>query len=702
MSDQIDKNPPIPAPRPGPLAALPVAIVFGLSAGLIDGSITFNTTRSQAIGLIGPWPLVAIAAGGIGLAFWLTRLVAERWIAKRFGLRREGLAPAALVFWLALFSILFATSFPAMIGTGRARIYGSIYLVVAAFGAVVAYQFAMDPARSNRFAFPLKILFLCAVPISGLAFTSAWIHGVEPAAAQASGFIWMDKAFIIYAIVIVLLGAVFAARWRNITAGAAILATASLGIAWIGWHTQTAILIERSLGGHPARVGESRAPDHVILITIDTLRADHLSCYSDDAPPTPNIDQLATDGVRFARTTAPSPWTLPSMASIVTGLYPDTHRVTDRTAQLAGEAVTLAEFVRADGYATAATVKNHFLRPQYNFLQGFGPYTSFPPHVPPKRGSIGALIVRSYIESLPFEISVEKQVDHALDWCAQNEESKSFFWLHTFDPHYPYEPPERFRPPGTPPERIGYSFDRMLEIRGDKFTPTDVEKAWIHQLYEAEVRHVDEQIGRLIEGLRSLGVYDEALIVLTSDHGEELWEHGEFEHGHTLYEELLHVPLIIKGPGIPGGLSVETRVSPASVLPTVLDVLEIPHDRKRLATPSLAALWNAPAERFYEPPFVSNHLLYNETQECVIFEDMKYIHPLGGSAEMLFDLAADPAEMNNLAPERPDALPRFQGLIARHRMQAEALRGINALVETAEVSLDEKSIKDLQALGYLR
>lgn len=702
MPDKTDENPQNLTPGPGPWAALPAAIVIGLSAGLIDGVITFNTTRSQAIGLIGPWPLVAIVAAGLGFGYWMTHLAFERWIAKRFGLRREGLAPAALVFWIALISILFATSFPAMIGTGRAKIYGPIYLAVAAFSSVVAYHFATDPARSRRFAFPVKVLFLCAVPISGLAFAGAWVHAFELAASQAPGLLWMDSVFIVCGIAIVLLGAVFAARWRNITAGAAILAAASLGIASIGRHAQTASLIEQSLGGHPSRIGESEAPDHVILITIDTLRADHLSCYSDTAPPTPNIDQLAKDGVRFAHTIAPSPWTLPSLASIVTGLYPDTHLITHRFAQLSNELVTMAEFLRADGYATAATVENLYLMPNYNFTQGFDLYRSFPPQVPPRRGGVGSLIVRSYVERLEDRVAVEDQVDDLLKRIARNRNSKSFFWLHTFDPHYPYAPPVRFHPASPPAKRIGYAYDLLLKVVADEITLTSAEQAWIGELYKAEVRYIDEQIGRLIDGLRILGVYDKTLIILTSDHGEEFWDHGGYEHGHTLYQELLEVPLIIKAPRIPKGLRIETRVSLTSILPTLLDILGIPHDPERFAAPSLTPLWSDLTERFYEEPIISNHLLYNEAQESVTFENMKYIRPLGDSAEMLFDLAVDPAEKNNLALERRRELPRFRALIAHYRRQAKELRNANTLVEINEIPFDAKAIEDLQALGYLR
>ncbi|MCA9573630.1 MAG: sulfatase-like hydrolase/transferase, partial [Myxococcales bacterium] len=157
-----------------------------------------------------------------------------------------------------------------------------------------------------------------------------------------------------------------------------------------------------------------------------------------------------------------------------------------------------------------------------------------------------------------------------LAWLDAGGDAPSFLWLHYFDVHQPYTPAPRFRPAGEPPPGVGWRFDRFREVRSGHFVPDEAQRDWIARLYLAEVRQLDAELGRLLDALRARGRYDDALIVLVSDHGEELWDHGGFEHGHTVHDELLRVPLFVKLPGARHAGVVRGPVSIEAVAPTVL------------------------------------------------------------------------------------------------------------------------------------
>jgi arylsulfatase A-like enzyme/Flp pilus assembly protein TadD len=293
------------------------------------------------------------------------------------------------------------------------------------------------------------------------------------------------------------------------------------------------------LAGQPAK--KAATPD-VFLITIDTLRADHVHCYGYAPIQTPALDSLAKDGIRFARAFTPSPITNTSHTSILTGLLPSTHGVTDFAIPLIAAHATLAELLKKNGYRTAAFIgavilDSKTLAPGLD--RGFDFYDNFPEHSPTKSRW-------GRVERRGMEV-----VQHAETWMTAHSAGTHFVWIHLYDPHDPYEPP--------PPYSQTYK-DR---------------------LYDGEIAYADSALAHFVAYLKNNRRYENALIVVVGDHGEGLGEHQENTHGIFLYDSTTHVPLIVKLPVKPPGRSdaarmVEAQVRTTDILPTVTDLLSVP------------------------------------------------------------------------------------------------------------------------------
>ncbi len=304
---------------------------------------------------------------------------------------------------------------------------------------------------------------------------------------------------------------------------------------------------------------------NVLLVTVDTLRADHVGAYGHPNPTTPTLDRLAAQGVRFADATVQWPKTWPSMASMLTGTFPATNGVRLRTqAPLARRNETLAELLRAAGYRTAAVVSNLNVGKQFGFDQGFDSFveswleklvretnrTSFQNHPGAVKRYTDATIV----------------TDQALAWLESVRPQERFFaWLHYMEPHGPYAPPRahrepfegRFRPESVPWSRIP-AYQRQYHpetglARGDL--------AYYKTLYDGEIRYFDSQLARVVEALERRGLFEHTLIVVTADHGESMGEHDYYlEHGKLPYQSTARVPLVMVLPGrLPAGRVVSRR-----------------------------------------------------------------------------------------------------------------------------------------------
>jgi arylsulfatase A-like enzyme len=437
----------------------------------------------------------------------------------------------------------------------------------------------------------------------------------------------------------------------------------------------------------------------VILITIDTLRRDALSCYGGDNA-TPNLDALAENGVVFDNALSAAPWTLPALASIVTGLAPAAHTAVVHGSTLPESLITLAEYLQRDGYHTGAIGYNPYLASSRRMNQGFSSYETYP-RPPVARSIASAVLSRVMPRFYLSEASTPDIADMSIQWVTENRERDFFFWSHYFDPHGPWEPPLEYRPALDPPPGMGYRFEGVKEARAGMKAAQPFQRDWLRHLYNGEVRYVDAAVGRFLDALKGLGIYDEALIVVTSDHGEEFWEHGNLGHGQSLYNELLGVPLIVKLPRGAGEVRVPEMVPTQALLATILDLCGVPYESPDPNVSSLRPLIEESAEEFEVRPVFSGALAFYEDQEAVTFDRTKYIRALHSLEEQLYDLQTDPGERDNLIADAPNRAQKARGLLDDHDSLASELRSRFDVLQSENLELDAETIRRLKALGYL-
>ncbi len=328
---------------------------------------------------------------------------------------------------------------------------------------------------------------------------------------------------------------------------------------------------------------------NICLITMDAQRADHLGCYGytppnpliDGSGMTPNIDAVAREGLLFENAFSTSSWTLPSVASWLTGKWPHETGVDISNKNFPELTITLPEVLKLSGYRCAAFTCNPWLGPETGIGRGFDEYREY---YSTSKASTGLYLDDVwYWINTKLDISgmrelgrliVNKQLGQAERWLDNNSKGKFFLWVHLYDPHHPWMPPEPYR--GQLPDVGGVhrpaNFRASSAYRQGSEQIDFDKRRHIINLYDAETRFSDEAVGRLLEKINELGLEEDTLIIIASDHGEELFEHNGLEHGHTLYREVLHVPLIMRLPGkIQSGMRISEPVSLIDLHPTILD-----------------------------------------------------------------------------------------------------------------------------------
>ena len=294
----------------------------------------------------------------------------------------------------------------------------------------------------------------------------------------------------------------------------------------------------------------------------------------------------------------------------------------------------------------------------------------------------------------------DELTDRAIRWLDANADQDSFLWLHYFDPHVPYSPPAAFMPQDAPSARFAQGFFDLQEVRLGHVVPTPDEKRWIKALYDGEVQYFDSEFGRLLDHLEQRGWYDDTLIVFTSDHGEEFWEHGGFEHGHEVWEEVLGVPLIVKLPNGAMQKDVAVAVSVESVGPTIQELCGLKVDEFRTSPPLFArSTLEATAS---EQALVSLGMLYYEERLALLEDGTKYVLFPDLEREELYDLASDPREQRDRSHERSEGLGHFRSLWSDRKARAADLRSHWGIEGAETVGLDSAATAELRALGYVR
>jgi arylsulfatase A-like enzyme len=431
----------------------------------------------------------------------------------------------------------------------------------------------------------------------------------------------------------------------------------------------------------------SAPPRRILLISVDTLRADALSCYRAQTPGTPALDALAGDSVVFRQARSAAPWTLPAMASAMTGVSPQVHLATGLGGRVPARLTTIAEVLRRAGYRTAALVSSPLLSRTAQLDQGFQEYTAFP-------GDPGTAGTKP--------ADPDRLAGLAARWLRGKNQEKLFLWVHFYDPHPPYGPPAAYLQGKEPPPgmRRDLTVEEQLAIRLRQRDPGPAEKEWNRQLYRAEVRWVDAAVGSLIADLKRSGLYEDTLVILLSDHGEELWEHGGVGHGHTLFEELLRVPFLVKLPGEARRGAVDVPVSTASLAATVLDLAGTPLPARYPAARSLSPLLRG--ETVSPEPLLSTGLQRIEEREAVVFGDFKLIRWMTSGRQELYDLGRDPGEAADLSASSPEKTAEGGKLLDRFEAEGDRGRKRLGITRRERVPLDPEALKRLRALGYVQ
>ena len=478
-----------------------------------------------------------------------------------------------------------------------------------------------------------------------------------------------------------------------------------------------ALVAEPSAALHALAGADPVPPQGVLVIMIDTLRRDHLPMYGYERDNAPHLTQLANEGTLFEDAISQGSWTKVAATSLLTGLYGTTHGLADMSDRLPASVTTLAESFRDAGYTTFATSSVPFSGKLSNLHQG-----------------VDLMYERGSIEGDFFAAKTARPfTDLFLDWLEQVHDVPFFAFLHVFDPHSPFEPNEpwnaHWMDSGVMAEHrehmklvsevieSDFMKDQALPDQAemdasgvDQATYIEREKIW----YDASIRAMDEEIGRILERLKELGLSERTLIAVVSDHGEEFLEHGRHFHGYTAYGEMLNVPLFLWQPGVvPAGLRIAETVETISLMPTLLGLSRVPTPAEvqgQDLLPLMAAT-NAPEGLGWEerPAFSERRIAPDAfgddqrptTSLTVVAPPWKLIwnteRPDDVHEYEPYNHETDPLNQTDVAADNPDVVERLAQHLTAWRERAEAAR---VSVEASMEELDEQEIEHLRAMGY--
>jgi arylsulfatase A-like enzyme len=633
-----------------------------------------------------PATALASLAAAAGVAF-VAYLALRALVGLALRRRTDATAQSATAgfFVATLFAIV---RIDALEATPPAVLDATIALAVAATVAACGYM-AAERARATGARAPARAAR--ALPALALIATAhAWIGFVGIGDVTSMRFALASAAALVVGVGVFLLAWTAPSRraqWSVVVVLVAVVAAGSAGML-------------RVIAASPRHdtAGVGHGVGHVVLITVDTLRRDVLSCYGSETVRTPNIDSIARDGCLFENAVSPSSWPLPAFAAMMTGLPTSVHGATRTNSVIPPGTRTLAEHFRDAGYQTQAFVTNAVLAAHRGIARGFAEYALS--HSAWRAPSLGETVVEALTPSpLPRQATPAQLTDAAVAWVDAHRGDDFFLWVHYLDPHLPYEPPANLIEGGAHAD-LGTVLPVDSDTRTSMSTFGNPERrAWARALYDGEVRWVDMQIGRLLAALREGGMYEDALVVFGSDHGEEFWDHDGFEHGHTLYGELVDMPLIVKAPRARSGVRLDAHVTTADVMPTMLDLCSIPFDSTEFSvsmSPFLDGTVQPPGGR----TLYSAGTLFASEREAIVFEGVKYIRSLVTGREELYDLRSDRKELRSLVAVDATLLERARALMEEHLARAEAYCRDHGVTRTT-VEMDPRELQQLRALGYL-
>lgn len=433
-----------------------------------------------------------------------------------------------------------------------------------------------------------------------------------------------------------------------------------------------------------------RTAKNVVIVLVDTLRADKLKPFDRRSRvKTPVVDQLAKEGAVFLQAQSPENWTKPAVASVLTGLYPASHHAKTDEAKLSKDALMLSEHMKGAGFATGSFIANGYVSDKFGFDQGWDYYTNF---------------IRERKTT-----DAENVFREAFGWIKKQKGKRFFAYIQTIDPHVPYDPPEAFLKLYDRGAYAGAVTPRRtpdLLAKAKRSPPavtfTDADKRRLKALHDGEISYHDVHLGRFVEQLKKMGVWEDTLFVLTSDHGEELDDHGKWGHGHSLYQELLNVPLMFRLPrSVPPGVKVAHTVSTVDIPSTVLELTGLdgmPHDEGHSLVPWMHGVWG-----YGLPMAVSDFL-----DDRRAIRAGRWKMELRGINTSFYDLKRDPREQRPLSKaQRPLGLRYCRVLLGQFLGASDygdwlsAEQGRAARLKKEKADVDPTLRGQLEALGYV-
>lgn len=544
--------------------------------------------------------------------------------------------------------------------------------------------------------------FVCAIRIHQTFFPGARVSSL-PVLAEAA--ILLVLFAYLFRKSFPLVEALFTARRHKIMrTGFLIL---ELGVLF--WFTP---LVQRT----PAPIGAPvRKMPNLVLITLDTTRRDHLSLYGYNRKTTPHLDQFAHDGIVFDNAYSVSSWTLPSHASMFTGKIPTAHGASWSHWWVDSSETMLAEILHSAGYVTAGFVSGPFLLSSLNIAQGFDYYND---QLDFAGGIRNYQLVRVIKSLFPFEFrwmdgqrGGKELTDLALSWIqSRNGKTPFFLFLNYFDPHDPYRPPppydglygSNYRGPMNGFIRGLYSDRSTGERRiggknGRPLTPEDYQK--LRDLYDGEIRFMDDQVGRLLEYFNNARMTSDTLFIIAGDHGESIGDHHLIDHGHTLYQEQIRIPMMIVGPGFTGGKRIQSLVRNIDVLPTLLETLRINATLRIQGKSFLPYLTNDQDDGRKYIGEVSDD---PRTRVQPFQRDLKAVIDGGWKffwsskkANQLFDLNNDPSESVDLISGNKYDETRFQQFLLQYLQTVEKKNA------STQQNIDESTLESIKSNNYV-
>jgi arylsulfatase len=417
---------------------------------------------------------------------------------------------------------------------------------------------------------------------------------------------------------------------------------------------------------------------NVILIIIDTMRAGHAGCYGYHRNTTPSLDRFASGAILFRNAISPAPWTTPTVASIFTGQYPHVLGYEDEAVVLDEKFPCLAEILRNSGYATGGIISHAYISSSFGIGQGFDTYD--------EENAQGH-----------GHVSSPSITDKAIAFIEEHRDSNFFLFLHYFDPHCDYVQHEEYNyyPDYAGPVVSGETITNLREM-APSMTAEDVR--YLNALYDSEISFTDEHIGRFLDVLKEQELYETSLIIIVADHGEEFLERGDYWIGHTktVYQELIHVPLMIRLPGTTGARVIDQYVGLVDLAPTILSLngLGFPdgymHDGVTL---------EITGGKTPEPRPVFSETMRWGTFQAMIRGGLKVVYDPSSDTARLFDLTEDPGETRDVGEENLTTLRTMQTELHEWDYQMRLRR---TEIKTRSPKLSQEQVNQLKSLGYIR